>query len=88
MSQTRTRKSSDNILAASKTENVHKGSLLPVIINVVADLAPHGMLPLAFGLSEGGLVGIVPGFPFFCLGISAHSRKRTPTTIAQGRFAK
>ena len=33
---------------------------MPVVINIIADLCPHGMLPLAFGLSEGGLVGIVP----------------------------
>ncbi len=35
-------------------------SLMPVVINIIADLCPHGMLPLAFGLSEGGLVGVVP----------------------------
>ena len=48
------------VVATKKVETGHGDSLMPVIINIVADLAPHGMLPLAFGLNEGGLVGIVP----------------------------
>lgn len=66
-----------NIVAASTKENGHSDSLLPVIINIVADLAPHGMLPLAFGLSEGGLVGIVPATFLLLLfgGMGAHSMK-------------
>lgn len=38
----------------------HKMSLVSLIINIVADLAPHGMLPLAYGLSQGGPSGLIP----------------------------
>jgi amino acid permease len=38
----------------------HKLSMFSIVINIIADLAPHGMLPLAFGLTAGGTVGIVP----------------------------
>lgn len=38
----------------------HKLSMMSIVINIIADLAPHGMLPLAFGLAAGGTVGIVP----------------------------
>ena len=27
---------------------------------MIADLTPHGMLPLAFGLAQGGPSGLVP----------------------------
>lgn len=35
-------------------------SLTTLIINIVADLCPHGMLPLAYGIAQGGPTGIVP----------------------------
>ena len=38
----------------------HKMSLTTLIINIVADLCPHGMLPLAYGIAQGGPTGIVP----------------------------
>ena len=31
----------------------HKMSIKTLIINIVADLCPHGMLPLAFGFAQG-----------------------------------
>ena len=68
----------DTVVAATKkVETGHGDSLMPVIINIVADLAPHGMLPLAFGLNEGGLVGIVPALFLVCLfgGFSAYNMK-------------
>lgn len=37
----------------------HSMSMLTLIINVVADLCPHGMLPLAYGLVKGP-TGLVP----------------------------
>lgn len=76
--------------AASKAEKGHGGdSLMPVIINIVADLAPHGMLPLAFGLSEGGLVGIVPAVFLILLfgGFSAYNMK-TYAKLANEHKAK
>jgi amino acid permease len=67
----------NNAVVATHTDSGHSESLLPVIINIVADLAPHGMLPLAFGISEGGLVGIVPAILTMMLfgGMSAYSMK-------------
>lgn len=38
----------------------HKMSLTTLIINIVADLCPHGMLPLAYGIAQGGPTGIIP----------------------------
>ena len=38
----------------------HKMSLQTLIINIVADLCPHGMLPLAYGIAQGGPTGLVP----------------------------
>jgi hypothetical protein len=38
----------------------HGMSLTTLIINIVADLSPHGMLPLAYGIAQGGPSGIVP----------------------------
>lgn len=38
----------------------HKMSLSTLIINIVADLCPHGMLPLAYGIAQGGPTGLVP----------------------------
>ena len=36
---------------------VHKLTTANLIINIVADLCPHGMMPLAFGLAQGGGTG-------------------------------
>lgn len=35
-------------------------TLTQLIVNIVADLCPHGMLPLAYGLSQGGPTGLIP----------------------------
>jgi sodium-coupled neutral amino acid transporter 11 len=50
-----------NIVASADHESHgHKMSLSTLIINIVADLCPHGMLPLAYGLAQGGPTGIIP----------------------------
>jgi len=48
--------------AKAKTDHAHehKMSLTTLIINIVADLCPHGMLPLAYGISQGGPTGVAP----------------------------
>ena len=38
-------------------EHGHKMSLPTLVINIVADLCPHGMLPLAYGIAQGGPTG-------------------------------
>ena len=51
------------VTASAKVEahaHTHKMSLTTLIINIVADLCPHGMLPLAYGISQGGPTGLVP----------------------------
>ena len=35
-------------------------SFMTLVINIVADLSPHGMLPLAYGIAQGGPTGLVP----------------------------
>lgn len=46
----------------------HKGvSLVTLVINIVADLCPHGMLPLAYGLAQGGPTGLVPALTLVLL---------------------
>lgn len=45
----------------------HKVPLIGLIINIVADLCPHGILPLAFGLSRGGPTGIIPAISLVIL---------------------
>ena len=46
--------------AAVPTAHEHKMSLATLVVNIVADLCPHGMLPLAYGISQGGPTGVVP----------------------------
>lgn len=46
--------------AAPHHQEHHGFSVLGLIINVVADLCPHGMLPLAYGFARGGPSGILP----------------------------
>lgn len=38
----------------------HKIGLVSLVINIVADLCPHGILPVAYGFAKGGPTGIVP----------------------------
>lgn len=38
----------------------HLMSMPVLILNIVADLCPHGMLPLAYGLARGGPTGLIP----------------------------
>ena len=45
--------------AAAKGHGHHSISIAQLVINVVADLCPHGMLPLAYGISQEGSTGIV-----------------------------
>jgi len=50
-----------NVVANAEHEaHGHKMSLSTLIINIVADLCPHGMLPLAYGIAQGGPTGIIP----------------------------
>jgi amino acid permease len=44
---------------STKSAN-HGISLRTMTINIIADLCPHGMLPLAYGLARGGPTGIIP----------------------------
>jgi len=46
--------------AAVNVHHEHKMSLATLVVNIVADLCPHGMLPLAYGLSKGGPTGVLP----------------------------
>jgi amino acid permease len=58
-----TRSVHEIVANAKSTEVAHKGhkmSLTTLIINIVADLCPHGMLPLAYGIAQGGPTGIIP----------------------------
>jgi len=57
-----------NINLLSEAENHgHKMSLSTLIISMVADLCPHGMLPLAYGLSQGGPTGLIPAFTLMAI---------------------
>lgn len=52
-----------NIVGDARKSEVHKhhGLSLPLlVVNVVADLCPHGMLPLAYGIAQEGGTGVVP----------------------------
>lgn len=59
----------------------HKMSMMTLIVNIVADLCPHGMLPLAYGISQGGPTGLVPALALLALfgSMSAY----TMTSFAQ-----
>lgn len=46
--------------ASAYAHKEHSISFLALVVNVVADLCPHGMLPLAYGFAKGGPTGIVP----------------------------
>ena len=58
----------------------HKMSLTTLIVNIVADLCPHGMLPLAYGISQGGPTGVVPALVL--LGIFGSMSAYTMTSFA------
>ena len=42
-------------------------NMLTLVVNIIADLCPHGMLPLAFGLAQGGPTGIIPAISLVVL---------------------
>lgn len=46
--------------SSSSSDTHHKLTSTNLIVDLIADLAPHGMLPLSYGLAKGGLTGIVP----------------------------
>ena len=51
---------SNHYLQAKDDHSTHHGmSMLTLIINIIADLSPHGMLPLAYGLAQGGPTGLI-----------------------------
>jgi len=44
-----------------ESEHEHKTiGMATLVINIIADLCPHGMLPLAYGFAQGGPTGLVP----------------------------
>jgi len=45
----------------------HGISIFSLVINVVADLCPHGMLPLAYGFAQGGPTGILVAVPLMLI---------------------
>lgn len=49
-----------NVKSTAVAHKEHKMSLTTLIVNIVADLCPHGMLPLAYGIAQGGPTGIIP----------------------------
>jgi len=52
-----------NFVGDAKKNDVqkHHGLSLPLlVVNVVADLCPHGMLPLAYGIAQEGGTGVIP----------------------------
>lgn len=53
------RRGSEVTVAANKDHGHHSISTAQLVINVVADLCPHGMLPLAYGIAQEGSTGIV-----------------------------
>eukprot|EP01035_Chromulina_nebulosa_P034854 gene34854-46822_t len=54
--------------SGGNSHNKHKRiSLLTLVINIIADLCPHGMLPLAFGLAQGGPTGFIPALTLVVL---------------------
>jgi amino acid permease len=55
-------------------------SLTTLVVNIVADLCPHGMLPLAYGISQGGPTGVVPALVL--LGIFGSMSAYTMTSFA------
>lgn len=40
-----------------RRHSYQKMSITSLVVNIVADLCPHGMMPLAFGLAHGGTTG-------------------------------
>lgn len=57
-----TRNKVDIVTEAKKLDaHKHHGLSLPLlVVNVVADLCPHGMLPLAYGIAQEGGTGVIP----------------------------
>ena len=50
--------SSSSSSSDSSSDTHHKLTSTNLIVDLIADLAPHGMLPLSYGLAKGGLTGI------------------------------
>jgi len=54
-------------VTAGTTEAHHGLSVTSLAINIMADLCPHGMLPLAFGMASEGGTGLVPALSLLVL---------------------
>lgn len=54
-------------LAATAHDDHHGLSIGTLAINIMADLCPHGMLPLAFGMASEGGTGLVPALALLTL---------------------
>lgn len=53
---------------AAVAHDAHHGlSITTLAINIMADLCPHGMLPLAFGMASAGGTGLVPALTLLVL---------------------
>lgn len=46
--------------AKTNDHDSHKMTMGDLITNIVADLCPHGMMPLAYGFAQGGPSGLIP----------------------------
>lgn len=60
----RTRTPLWSTIAASTTKDINtesahhqKMNLVTLVVNIIADLCPHGMMPLAYGIAQGGTTG-------------------------------
>eukprot|EP01038_Epipyxis_sp_PR26KG_P004634 gene4634-6513_t len=49
-----------NGVASHTKHTEHHISMASLVCNIVADLCPHGMLPLAYGFAKGGPTGLIP----------------------------
>lgn len=61
------KKPSANEVATHSHHSEHKLSVFSLVVDIVADLCPHGMLPLAFAIAQGGPTGILPAFILFAV---------------------
>ena len=67
----------------STASHPHSMSMLTLIINIVADLCPHGMLPLAYGLVKGP-TGLIPALALlFAFGIVSAATMVKYASLAQ-----
>lgn len=61
--------------SSNDEEEHHKIGVTGLVVNIVADLCPHGMLPLAYGIAKDGPTGCFPAVALLVLfcSLSAYS---------------